>query len=79
MTEFFIKNTAKGLNPKGFEDVTEGSLFATFKVMDEALWQEIKNSGKLNGFSLEIMANLEEELNKQEPEDLEKEIEYLLR
>lgn len=39
MMEMFIKNTDKGISPKGFEDVTEGSLFAHLKL-------KMKNYGK---------------------------------
>ena len=52
MTQLFIKDSAKGINPVGFEDVPEGSLFGEFYVSDETLWQEIKD-GKFTGISLE--------------------------
>lgn len=50
--ECFIKDTENGINPKGFEDIEDGSMFARFKVEDDNLWQEIKN-GTFKGFSLE--------------------------
>lgn len=52
LREIFIKNTAKGINPKGFESIEEGSLFATYKVNDDNVWASIK-SGEFKGFSLE--------------------------
>lgn len=52
LREIFIKNTAKGINPKGFETIEEGSLFATYKVNDDNVWQSIKD-GEFKGFSLE--------------------------
>lgn len=52
LREIFIKNTAKGVNPKGFESIEDGSLFATYKVEDDNVWQSIKN-GEFKGFSLE--------------------------
>lgn len=52
MVELFIKNTEKGINPKGFETITDGSLFATFKVRNERIWNDIKN-GTFKGFSIE--------------------------
>lgn len=57
--EFFIKDSAKGLVPTNYEDCPDGSLFATFKITDEKLWDEIKNSGELNGYSIEILGELE--------------------
>lgn len=56
MTEMFIKDSTKGISPKGFEDVEEGSLFVTYKVEDEQLWQQIMTTDTLNGFSIEIYA-----------------------
>lgn len=56
MTEMFIKDSAKGISPKGFEDVEEGSLFVTYKVEDEQLWQQIMETDNFNGFSIEIYA-----------------------
>lgn len=52
LRELFIKDSDKGINPKGFEDVPNGSLLCTYKVNDEKLWESCKN-GTFNGFSLE--------------------------
>lgn len=52
LVEIFIKDTEKGINPKGFEDIEDGSLFATYKINNEIIWEEIKN-GTFKGFSLE--------------------------
>lgn len=59
MVEMYIKDSEKGINPKGFEDIEEGSLFTTYKIVDEQLWEEIKNSDNINGFSIEIVSDLE--------------------
>lgn len=50
--QIFIKDSALGLSPNGFEDIEEGSLFAIYKVKNEALWEDIK-AGRWNGFSME--------------------------
>lgn len=52
MLEIFIKDSEKGVSPVGFEDIEEGSLFATYKVESDDLWQQIKD-GEFKGFSLE--------------------------
>lgn len=52
LRELFIKDSDRGINPKGFEDVPNGSLLCTYKVNDEKLWGCCKN-GTFNGFSLE--------------------------
>lgn len=57
MLECFLKDTAKGINPKGFEDIADGSLFASFKVTDKSLWDKIKSLN--GGFSLEGMFGVE--------------------
>ena len=58
MVECFIKDVDKGISPTGFEDVPNGSLFCTFKVEDEKLWNEIVNTDHFNVFSLEGIFNL---------------------
>ncbi len=52
LLEIFIKDDAKGISPKGFENISDGSLFATYHIENEDLWKEIKN-GTFRGFSLE--------------------------
>lgn len=52
LVEVFIKDVKKGINPTHFEDVSDGSMFVSYKVHNEELWQEIKN-GTFKGFSLE--------------------------
>lgn len=52
LIQMFIKNSEKGINPQGFENIADGSLFAQYHILDDELWQEIKN-GTFKGFSLE--------------------------
>lgn len=59
MVQLFQKDVSKGLNPAGFEDVPEGSLFGEFYVTDDTLWQEILD-GKFTGISLEGEFSIEE-------------------
>lgn len=69
MVQMFIKDTEKGINPKGFEDYDDGSLFAQFHVENDEIWQQIKD-GTFKGFSLAGLFSVEEaefkKLNKQE-------------
>lgn len=51
LTQMFIKNEDKGINPTGFEDVKDGSLFAEFHIENQEVWQDIKD-GEYKGFSL---------------------------
>ena len=57
MVEFYLKSETKC--PKGFQDVEDGSLMVTYKITDENLWDTVKNSDEINGFSIEIMADLQ--------------------
>lgn len=68
-TQFFIKNSDKGLSPVGFEHIEEGSLFVEMSVTNEDLWNTIINSNNLNGFSIEASVDymLKESLSVQEP------------
>lgn len=58
LIQSFIKDTEKGINPVGFEDVADGSWFCAYKVTNEEVWKEIKQ-GKFNGFSVEVFCDLE--------------------
>ena len=56
MVQLFIKDTAAGINPEGF-DVADGSLFAEYHVTNDDVWAEIK-AGTFKGFSVEILYTL---------------------
>ena len=58
LVELFIKDTNKGINPAGFEDIENGSLFATYKINNDAIWEQIK-LGTFKGFSLEGIFDIE--------------------
>ena len=60
MVEMFIKDVDRGINPTGFEDIENGSLFVAYHVENAELWNEIKNGGDLNGFSIEIYTTMSE-------------------
>jgi len=69
MFESYITNKDRGINPKEFEDIPEGSWICSFKVDNEDLWNEIINGDKLNGFSLQGMFELEEKFEAQAPKE----------
>lgn len=77
MIECFIKDTARGISPVGFEDVADGSLFASFKVKNEEIWSKIKE-GTFAGFSMEVNMSVELPVEVDEEEQLYSEIETLL-
>ena len=52
MVQYFIKDTAAGITPAGFEDIADGSLFAEFHVLNDEVWAKVKD-GTYRGFSLE--------------------------
>lgn len=72
MVESYIKNSEIGLNPNEFYDVPDGSWIVSYKVENVELWDAIKNSGQLNGFSLQGLFQLEQKfsnVNKEETLD----------
>lgn len=82
MVESFIINDERGIRPKEFSDIEDGSWVVSYYVEDDALWEQIKNGNDLNGFSISCMANLTEKFEKQEPEEkdeLTKLIEEILK
>lgn len=57
MVQYFLKDTAAGISPEGFDDIADGSLFAEYHVTNDAVWDEIK-AGTFKGFSVEIFYTL---------------------
>lgn len=71
MVQWFIKDTANGINPAGFEDIAEGSLFAEFHVVNDEVWASIKD-GTYKGFSLEGIFDMQPEQDKDEVQSIVK-------
>jgi hypothetical protein len=61
MVELYIKDSSKGITPVGFDEISDGSLFATFKVRNPLVWDCIKN-GTFLGFSIEGVFSYEIEV-----------------
>lgn len=78
LQQLFIKDVEKGINPNGFEDIEDGSLFAILKVEDDKLWDEIKH-GNYQGFSLEGYFSYQLEIESEEDFELLEEICNLLK
>ena len=68
LVQAFIKDSAKGINPEGFDDIADGSLFAEYHVEDDAIWQQIKD-GTFKGFSMEVFYTLTPEGDTQAVEE----------
>jgi hypothetical protein len=67
--ETWQTDKARGILPmKGYEDVPEGSAFASAKVENDAVWADVK-AGKLKGFSVEGVFNYARNKPKASPED----------
>ena len=56
MEQIFVKDVEKGVNPQGFENIEDGSLFAIYKVNNDEVWEGIKN-GVWKSVSLEGIFN----------------------
>lgn len=69
MVQFFLKDTAKGVTPAGFDDIADGSLFAEYHVLNDDVWAQVKD-GTFKGFSLEGYFGLSEEKDKGYVEDI---------
>ena len=57
MVQLFIKDSAAGVAPEGFDDIADGSLFGEYHVTNEDVWADIK-AGTFKGFSVEIFYTL---------------------
>lgn len=71
MVESFIINDERGIRPKEFNDIEDGSWIVSYFVEDDILWNQIKNGNDLNGFSISCVANLTEKLTSNKPEDVD--------
>lgn len=69
MVQFFIKDSAKGISPEGFDDIADGSLFAEFHVTNDDVWEEIKK-GTYQGFSLEGVFGFATEPDQQDIDEI---------
>lgn len=68
LQEIFFKDVEKGVNPTGFEDVEDKSLFCQYRVENDDVWNKIKD-GTYTGFSL--AGYFDSELVEQSAEDRE--------
>lgn len=67
LVQAFFKNVEKGINPVGFEDLPDDTLFFQFHVTSNEIWAGVKE-GKWKGFSLAGYFNVEPvEMKKEEP------------
>ena len=71
MVQWFIKDTARGVNPEGFPDVADGSLFAEFHVLNDDVWDAVKD-GTYKGFSLEGVFDFIPETDKEAAREMAK-------
>lgn len=68
----FIKDVENGINPAGFDEIEDGSLFFQYKVENEEIWAGIKD-GTFKGFSLAGTFGIEETFNRQDNNNTDKE------
>ena len=69
MVQWFIKDSENGINPAGFEEIADGSLFAEFHVINDEVWASIKD-GTYKGFSLEGVFDMQPETNVSQVEEI---------
>ncbi|MBQ5639069.1 MAG: hypothetical protein IIV06_08500 [Alistipes sp.] len=63
LRQLFIKDTEAGVNPVGFEDIEDGSLFGEYHIINDEVWAAIKE-GTYKGFSVEIMGCAEADVEE---------------
>lgn len=74
LVQLFIKDKSAGIDPAGFEDVEEGSLFGEYHVANDDVWADIK-AGKFKGFSIEgtfTVSKDSHQFNKQQINEMAK-------
>ena len=63
MVQYFIKGD--GISVEGFDDIADGSLFAEFHILNDEVWEAIKD-GSYRGFSLEGVFDIQPEQKEEE-------------
>lgn len=76
LTQIYQKDLAKGINPTGFEEVEEGSLFGEYYVSNDEIWDEIKK-GTFSGISLEGIFDVEPHQEETVIDSIEDLLDYL--
>lgn len=72
LVQLFIKDKSAGIDPAGFEDVEDGSLFGEYHVANDDVWADIK-AGKFKGFSIEgIFSVSNHQFNKHQINEMAK-------
>jgi len=67
MFESFIIDTSKGiLTPNGFDMLSDGSWFGSFKVDNPVVWDHFIKTGEFKGFSVEGFFNYQKQISKDE-------------
>jgi hypothetical protein len=70
MFESFLVDRAKGVYPmKGFSDIADGSWFGSFKVDNDAIWNQVVD-GTFKGFSVEGLFKYEKTPNVMTKDDI---------
>lgn len=78
LKELYIKNSSRGISPSEFDDVPDGSLFATYKVENPVIWDAIK-AGKFTGFSIEGLFSFKQDSEEDTYKELIKSIKKIKR
>lgn len=63
MIESYIVDKERGIHPKEFADIEDGSWICSFYVEDDTLWGAIKENKTFNAFSLQGLFHLLPETN----------------
>lgn len=63
MEQIFVKDVEKGIDPKGFENIEDGSLFAVYKIENDEVWEAVKR-GVFTAVSLEGLFHIVREGEK---------------
>lgn len=69
MVQYFIKDSAMGVCPAGFDNISDGSLFGEFHITNDEVWAKVKD-GTYKGFSLEGYFDLIPETNEKDVQSI---------
>ena len=70
LQELFVKDVERGIDPKAFPNTPDGTLFCTYHIENEEVWQKVKD-GTFTGYSLEGVFDMEQAFSDAEEKEFQ--------
>lgn len=79
LVESYFIDKERGIAPKEYGNLADGSWVVSFKIEDKDLWEQIKNGNDLNGFSVEVAGHLVEKFESEKEQSIDELIDEIVK